>query len=183
MVQSLADGGMVVYERYAGVRLTDAGRRAALAVLRRHRLLELFLVEVVGLDWSEVHGEADRLEHAVSEKLVARVDELLGHPAIDPHGDPIPDAAGRMDDPRRASLVDCPVERDVWIARLDDQSEGFLRLAGRYGLRPGRRVRVVARDLSADLVTVVGEAGAPLSLGLRAARKIQIDPSAPEPAG
>jgi hypothetical protein len=75
------------------------------------------------------------------------------------------------------------VERDVWIARLDDQSEGFLRLAGRYGLRPGRRVRVVARDLSADLVTVVGEAGAPLSLGLRAARKIQIDPSAPEPAG
>jgi DtxR family Mn-dependent transcriptional regulator len=182
MVQSLADGGMVVYERYAGVRLTDGGRRAALAVLRRHRLLELFLVEVVGLDWSEVHGEADRLEHAVSEKLVARVDELLGHPAIDPHGDPIPDATGRMDDPRRASLVDCPVERDVWIARLDDQSEGFLRLAGRYGLRPGRRVRVVARDLSADLVTVVGEAGAPLSLGLRAARKIQIDTSAPEPA-
>jgi DtxR family Mn-dependent transcriptional regulator len=180
MVQSLAESGLVVYERYVGVRLTDAGRRAAMGVLRRHRLIELFLVEVVGLDWSEVHGEADRLEHAFSERLVATVDELLGYPAIDPHGDPIPDAAGRMADLRRASLVDCPVERDVWIARLDDQSEGFLRLAGRYGLKPGRRVRVVARDLSADLVTVVGDAETKLSLGLRAARKIQIDTSQPD---
>jgi DtxR family Mn-dependent transcriptional regulator len=179
MVQSLADGGLLVYERYAGVRLTGEGRRAALEVMRRHRLLELFLVEVVGLDWSEVHGEADRLEHVVSSRLVERVDVLLGHPAIDPHGDPIPDASGRIEETRRPSLVDCPLERDVWVARLDDQSEGFLRLAGRHGLRPGRRIRVIARDPAADLVTVASEEERPLSLGLRAARKIQIDVTPP----
>lgn len=179
MVQSLAEGGLVVYERYAGVQLTEGGRRAALEVMRRHRLLELFLVEVVGLDWTEVHDEADRLEHAVSERLVDRVDALLGHPAIDPHGDPIPDAAGRIADTRRLTLVDCPQEREVWVARLEDQSEAFLQLAGRHGLRPGRRVRVVGRDPSADLVTVEGDEGEPLSLGERAARKIQVDTHPP----
>jgi DtxR family Mn-dependent transcriptional regulator len=179
MVQSLAESGLLVYERYAGVRLTDGGRRTALEVMRRHRLLELFLVEIVGLDWSEVHGEADRLEHVVSSRLVERVDVLLGHPAIDPHGDPIPDASGRVEETRRPSLVDCPLEQDVWVARLDDQSESFLRLAGHHGLRPGRRIRVIARNAAADLVTVASEGAGPLSLGLRAARKIQIDVTPP----
>src|ERR1044071_3228984 len=85
MVKTLADSGLVTYEPYSGVRLTPAGRTLAVHVLRRHRLLELFLVQIVGLDWSEVHPEAEQLEHAVSERVIDRIDELLGHPAVDPH--------------------------------------------------------------------------------------------------
>lgn len=175
MVQSLAESGLVVYERYNGVSLSDEGRASAVDLLRRHRLLELFLVKVVGMDWSEVHAEADRMEHAVSPRLIERIDELLGHPTIDPHGDPIPDAAGEFDCLQRASLVDCPVATPVRVARIDDQSEAFLKLAGRSGLRPGRVVTVTARDLSADLVTVRTDVDPAVGLGSGAARKIQVD--------
>ena len=87
MVKALADSGLVKYEPYAGVRLTQAGEKHAAAVIRRHRLIELFLVKVVGMEESEVHDEAEHLEHTVSERLIARVEEMLGHPPIDPYGD------------------------------------------------------------------------------------------------
>src|SRR5512147_2517801 len=92
MMKTLADSGLVAYEPYSGVRLTPSGRQLAAHVLRRHRLIELFLVQVMGMDWSEVHGEAEHLEHAVSDRLIERMDEMLDRPAVDPHGDPIPDA-------------------------------------------------------------------------------------------
>src|SRR6187401_478306 len=96
MVKALAESGLVTYEPYNGVRLTSAGEKLAALVLRRHRLIELFLVQVMGLRWDEVHEDAEQLEHVVSERLVDRMDEMLGRPEVDPHGDPIPDPDGMV---------------------------------------------------------------------------------------
>ncbi len=96
MVKALAESGLAEYEPYSGVRLTPAGERLAALVLRRHRLVELFLVQVMGMSWAEVHDEAELLEHVVSERLIERIDEMLGHPTRDPHGDPIPTAEGAI---------------------------------------------------------------------------------------
>ena len=181
MVKTLADSGLVSYEPYSGVRLTEAGQQLATHVLRRHRLVELFLVQVLEMDWSEVHEEAERLEHAISERLLERIDEMLGRPSVDPHGDPIPDAAGRLDEPELPSLVSCPVGTPVRVARVADQDPEFLRLVERRGLKPGSRMRVEERDPAADLVAIrtAGEgaadaAGVELSLGYRAAGKILV---------
>src|SRR5215207_4136764 len=111
MIQALAKSGLVEYEPRTGVRLTKGGEQLALHVLRRHRLVELLLVQVLGLDWSEVHAEAEELEHVISDKVLERIDALLGHPSADPHGDPIPSAKGKVADVRLASLADCPAER------------------------------------------------------------------------
>ncbi len=91
MVKTLSDSGLIKYEAYAGVRLTAAGEKLAAAVIRRHRLIEMFLVQVLGMSGTEVHEEAERLEHAVSERLIAKMDQMLGRPAVDPYHDPIPD--------------------------------------------------------------------------------------------
>src|SRR5688572_14832934 len=107
MVKTLADSGLLAYEPYSGVLLTPPGRQLAAHVLRRHRLIELFLVKVTGMDWSEVHSEAERMEHAVSDRLIERMDEMLGFPSADPHGDPIPDVHGVVEAPVLLSLADC----------------------------------------------------------------------------
>src|SRR5205809_1615114 len=104
MIKALADAGLVEYEPRGGARLTRGGERLALHVLRRHRLVELFLVKVLGLDWSEVHDEAEELEHAISDKVLDKIDKLLGHPSVDPHGDPIPTAKGKVSEERLAAL-------------------------------------------------------------------------------
>src|SRR5262244_4588740 len=96
MVKALAEAGLEEYEPYSGVRLTKAGEKLAALVLRRHRLVELFLVQVMGMSWDEVHDEAEQLEHVVSERLIERIDEMLGRPTRDPHGDPIPSAEGTI---------------------------------------------------------------------------------------
>src|SRR6187401_2463193 len=94
MVKALAESGLVEYEPYTGVRLSPAGEKLAALVLRRHRLVELFLVQVMGISWAEVHEEAEQLEHVVSERLIERIDDMLGRPTRDPHGDPIPSPEG-----------------------------------------------------------------------------------------
>jgi DtxR family Mn-dependent transcriptional regulator len=178
MVKALADGGLLAYEPYSGVRLTDYGRQLAGHVLRRHRLVEQFLVKVMGMDWTEVHSEAELLEHAVSERLIARMDEMLGHPSVDPHGDPIPDARGVVAAPLLPTLLTCELGSPLRVARIGDQSPDFLRLVDRRGLRPGSRLRVAARDEAADAVELSIEASAePLTLGFRAASKIQVEPA------
>ena len=177
-LKALADGGLLDYEPYGGVRLTKAGRQLATHVLRRHRLLELFLVEVLHFDWSEVHAEAEQLEHAVSDRLIARMDEMLGFPTVDPHGDPIPTPTGVIPPTQQASLLSCQLDRPLQVARVQDQSADFLQLVQRRGLRPGQAVRVLGRDEAADTVELeVGE-GKPerLSLGFRAASKILVEP-------
>ncbi len=177
MVKTLAQSGLVDYEPYAGVRLTAAGRRLALHVLRRHRLIELFLVEVLQMSWSEVHEEAERLEHAVSDRLIERIDAMLGHPSFDPHGDPIPDADGVLSPLELVSLAACGEGERVTIRRVADQRGRFLRSLDRLGLALGATVEVVAIDADADTVTLVADGEDRVQLGARAARKILVEPA------
>jgi DtxR family Mn-dependent transcriptional regulator len=181
MLKALADGGLLDYEPYSGVRLTKAGRQLATHVLRRHRLLELFLVEVLHFDWSEVHPEAEQLEHAVSDRLIARMDEMLGSPTVDPHGDPIPTPTGVIPAREQPSLISCPLDEGMQVARVQDQSPAFLQLVQRRGLRAGQAVRVLGRDEAADTVELALGEGERLSLGYRAASKILVEPLAPSP--
>lgn len=183
MLKTLSDAELVGYEPYAGVALTPGGRQLASRVLRRHRLLELFLVEVVGLDWSEVHEEAEQLEHAVSERLIERIDAMLGHPSTDPHGDPIPDRRGQIAAETHADLLDCPTGTLLRVVRITDQNPDFLVLVQDHGLVPGECVEVLGRDETADVVHLRHRSGREITLGFRAASKIRLRPateSAPE---
>jgi DtxR family Mn-dependent transcriptional regulator len=154
MVKALADSGLVDYSPRTGVQLTSAGNQLALHVLRRHRLVESFLVKTLGLDWSEVHEEAEELEHVISEKVLDKIDILLGHPTVDPHGDPIPTAAGHVAADVPDSLVTCPLDQPVEITRILDQEPRFLQFVNQRGLTPGVSVRVRQRDELSDAVTV-----------------------------
>jgi len=174
MVKTLAGSQLVRYEPYSGVRLTRAGRQLAVHVVRRHRLIELFLVQILGLDWSEVHDEAEQLEHAVSERVIERMDALLGHPSVDPHGDPIPDAEGVVEEPELSTLLHCPLQTELQVARVLDQSPEFLQLVEQRGLQLGSRLRVVRRNEPSDTVRLHLEDDQELSLGFRAASKILV---------
>lgn len=183
MMKTLAEAGLVDYEAYAGATLSAAGRRLALHVLRRHRLIELFLVEVLGYDWSEVHDEAERLEHAVSERLVDRIDEMLGRPAVDPHGDPIPTAAGQVAVPAVVPLAGVPARRSLRVARVLDQDAGFLRWIDVTGLAPGTLLHVLDRDEAAGTLSLELGSGARLAMGLPAAAKILVALEGDQPSG
>ena len=176
MMKSLEKDGHVTYAPYAGVRLTEQGRRLALHVLRRHRLVELFLVDVLDLDWSEVHEEAERLEHAISDKLIDRIDARLGFPTTDPHGDPIPDAEGRLRAAPMVSLAECDAGGTFRVVRVSDQDEAFLRFVERHGLKPGSSVAVLHLDPLADAVTVRSEDRSETTFGRSAAAKLWVQP-------
>ncbi len=172
MMKTLAESGLVRYEPYMGVRLTKAGEKLASMVLRRHRLIELFLVKVLGMSWAEVHDEAEQLEHAVSERLIDRIDEMLGRPEVDPHGDPIPTAQGRMPRPDYLDLLTAPLAVPLVITRVTDQDPGFLRFIEQHQLMPGCSVTIEAREASADAVRLRSESGETISIGARAAAKV-----------
>ncbi len=154
MLKTLSESGLAEYVPYEGARLTDQGRALALRVLRRHRLIELFLVKTLDLSWDEVHEEAENMEHAVSDLLIDRIDAFLGYPASDPHGDPIPKADGTV--PRTAGrrLADLAAGETFRIERVTDQSSDFLRYLTEAGLRLGAEGRVVANRTSAGVITV-----------------------------
>lgn len=173
MVKALAESGLVEYEPYAGVRLTAAGRKLAALVLRRHRLIELFLVRVMGMRWDEVHEEAEHLEHAVSERLIERIDEMLGHPDADPHGDPIPTSAGDLTAPHYDTLLTCPLHRTVRLARVSDQDAAFLRFLEESQLKPGEIVEIEERDPAADRVRLKRRADR-ITIGTQAAAKLLV---------
>lgn len=177
MVKSLAADGLAEHHLRHGVKLTAAGRRVALGVLRRHRLIETFLVEVLKMDWTEVHAEAEQLEHAISDAVLDRLDALLGHPAADPHGDPIPTRLGKLDSQVYATLATCVVATPLRIVRLTEQSGEFLQFAEQNGLRPGTRLRVGTRNLAAGLITLKKPSGRPLTLSLAAAGNILVAPA------
>ena len=143
MVQRLARRGLLRAPRYGSISLTAQGRRKALDVLRRHRIIECFLVRFIGLDWSEVHAEAERLEHALSARVLERLDGLLGHPSQDPHGDPIPSAHGRLRAAQGVPLDCLPAGAAARVERVIHQSPQFLREAARCGLRPGASIVVI----------------------------------------
>jgi DtxR family transcriptional regulator, Mn-dependent transcriptional regulator len=174
MVKALAESGLVKYEPYAGVRLTAAGEKLAAMVLRRHRLIELFLVKVMGMSWTEVHDEAENLEHAVSDRLIERIDEMLGRPLVDPHGDPIPDPEGTVDRREYDTLLTCPLKSPVAVSRVTDQDATFLQFVERHDLKPGSTVQVLERDAAADSVRLKGANEREFTIGARAASKVLV---------
>jgi len=179
MVKALAESGLVEYEPYTGVRLTKAGDKLAALVLRRHRLVELFLVQVMGMRWDEVHDEAEQLEHVVSDRLIDRIDEMLGQPTHDPHGDPIPDADGSIAPLPIDNLLTCPTGTALKVTRITDQDPAFLRFVESNDLKPGQRIEVEARDTVADAVRLRRVNRESLTIGARAASKllVEIDPA------
>lgn len=177
MVKSLADSGLVEHRPRQGVRLTAEGRRVALSVLRKHRLVETFLVNVLKMDWAEVHAEAEQLEHAISDEVLDRLDALLGHPATDPHGDPIPSRLGKLNSQVYATLATCVVDKGLRIVRVTEQSPEFLQFAEQSGLQPGTELRVADRNLVAGLVTLKQTGTRPLVVSLAAAGKILVEPA------
>ena len=175
MIKALAEAGLAEYEPYTGVRLTSAGERLAALVLRRHRLVELFLVQVMGMSWAEVHEEAEQLEHVVSERLIERIDEMLGRPTNDPHGDPIPTADGTITPRHLDSLLTCPIRTPLRVTRITDQDPAFLRFIENTHLKPGQRIEVEARDTAADSVRVAGKNRESITIGARAASKLLVE--------
>ena len=175
MVKALAESGLAEYEPYSGVRLTPAGETLAGLVLRRHRLVELFLVQVMGMSWAEVHDEAEQLEHVVSERLIERIDEMLGHPTHDPHGDPIPSADGAITPRDLDSLLTCPVGQPMTVTRVADQDPAFLRFIEHNSLKPGQSVEVESRDAAADAVRLHDKDHRAITIGTRAASKLLVE--------
>jgi DtxR family transcriptional regulator, Mn-dependent transcriptional regulator len=174
MVKSLASQGLVEHQPREGVRLTPAGRAHALAVVRKHRLIETFLVGVLKMDWKEVHEEAEALEHAISDRVLLRIDALLGHPASDPHGDPIPTPKCPLfDRGGGVTLATCEPQKPFRVERILDQTTPFLEFIQRTGLKPGSRVRVRERDRASGVVRCeLGKGEA--TLGLPEAAKIEV---------
>ncbi|MGH2604966.1 MAG: metal-dependent transcriptional regulator [Anaerolineales bacterium] len=146
MVKRLAGRGLVRHVPYQGVALTGSGERIALEVVRHHRILELFLMESLGYSWDEVHEEADRLEHVISEDFEDRMARRLGHPAVDPHGDPIPAKGGRLPSVPERRLSELPVGRRARIVRVNDTDPALLRFAASLGLRPRARVTLLEAE-------------------------------------
>jgi DtxR family Mn-dependent transcriptional regulator len=175
MVKALAKSGLAEYEPYNGVRLTAAGSRLAAFVLRRHRLIELFLVQMLGMRWDEVHEEAELLEHVVSDRLIERIDEMLGRPAVDPHGDPIPTREGELVRRELDSLLSCPLNMPVTVTRVTDQDAAFLRFIESHSLKPGQSIEVEARDEVSDSVRLKLPSNQRLTIGMRAASKVLVD--------
>ncbi len=175
MVKSLAADGLVEHRPRHGVRLTAEGRRVALNVLRKHRLIETFLVNVLKMGWADVHAEAEQLEHAISDTVLDRLDALLGHPSTDPHGDPIPSAQGKIDSQVYATLATCVPEKNFRIVRVTEQSAEFLQFAEQHGLLPGVTVAVTARNLAAGLLTVKRATSKSITLSLAAAGNILVE--------
>jgi len=157
MIKQLASRGLVDHTPYYGARLTPAGRQLAIRVLRRHRLLELFLVETLNLGWDEVDDHAERLEHAVSDRLIERIDEVLGHPSIDPHGSPIPSASGQIEPQnfRRLSALE-PGDRGV-VRRVSDSDAAFLQYLHEQQIKLGGTLTLVSRGPFGSVAVRVGQ--------------------------
>lgn len=173
MVQRLARLGLVRAERYRGARLTIAGRAAALQLIRRHRIIECYLVERLGFGWEDVHDEAERLEHAASDELIERMAAAIGNPTADPHGAPIPTAAGEVDETRLPSIAELAEGEQATVVRMSDRDPAFLRYLDGLGIRPGATVQVVAKaPFGGPLTVLVG--GAEHGVGTSAASQVFI---------
>ena len=144
MIQRLADHGLLAYERYRGVTLTSAGRKAALRTLRRHRIIESYLVGTLGYRWDNVHEEAERLEHAASDELIDRMAAAIGEPVVDPHGAPIPTRDGVVDETQYCSLADLGPGHRVSVVRVGDDDPEVLRYLASIGIMPGVTIAVLA---------------------------------------
>lgn len=176
MLKTLSESDLAEYRPYEGVRLNRSGRSLALRMLRRHRLIELFLVRTLGLTWDEVHEEAEHMEHAVSDALVDRIDDYLGHPEADPHGDPIPQADGTMrgGDRSRIPLTECQRGQAVRLVQVLQQGPEFLRYLSEAGLEIGGLGRVDSNDPQAGVVQLQ-IAGKNVPIGWPAAEQLLVE--------
>jgi DtxR family Mn-dependent transcriptional regulator len=174
MLKRLADQDLVEHIRYRGASLTGSGEVTAIRLVRRHRILELFLVSVLGYTWDTVHDQAERLEHAASDELIDRMAHILGEPAVDPHGDPIPTAEGTIPPTGGFDLLAAPLATPLRVTRVIDQEAEFLRFAERSRLVPGSQVQVHSRDESADAVELIA-GGQRTTIGARAAAKVLVE--------
>lgn len=146
MIRSLADRDLVEYHRRNGVKLTEAGLVEALNVVRRHRLIELFLVNVLNMDWAEVHEDAESLEHAVSDRVLDRIDAMMGFPTQDPHGDPIPTKNADLPTTKSLHLDQIPEGAEFVVSRIENQRAEFLERIAQLGLKPGTRIRSLPHE-------------------------------------
>jgi len=179
MVRRLADQGLITHEPYRGVRLTEGGRRAALRTLRRHRILECYLTEVLGYPWDRVHDEAERLEHAASEELIERMADALGNPAHDPHGAPIPSREGVVEASASRSLGDAAPGERVRVRQVMDDDAERLRYLAELGIRPGAVIRILDRAPFDGPITLwVDESGggAARAVGPALAAQVFVEP-------
>jgi DtxR family Mn-dependent transcriptional regulator len=175
-IRKLADQGLVDHARYGAITLTERGRAAAVAMVRKHRLLETFLMNELGYSWDEVHDEAEVLEHAVSDMLVSRIDSKLGHPARDPHGDPIPSIDGAVPTPPARQLSDFHNGETGTVARISDSDPAMLRYFDSVGIALDTVVAVVERrDFAGTISVRLGDqTSPPIDLGSPAARSIWV---------
>jgi DtxR family Mn-dependent transcriptional regulator len=171
MVKRLAEFELIEYESYKGARLTDAGRKVALEVIRHHRLLELYLKEVLDYPWEEVHREAEQLEHHISETFESKIEELLGYPTRDPHGHPIPSREGVVDQHATRPLTELDTGTPAVIDHLSDEDPALLRLLEQRDLLPDTHLEVVDRKPLEGLLTVTVEGHEQL-IGYRVALKV-----------
>ncbi len=185
MIKRLAESGLLEHVPYRGVRLTEPGNREALRVLRRHRILEAYLMGHLGYRWEDVHREAERLEHAASDELIERMASALDHPSHDPHGAPIPSPSGEIEPTDSLTLAELAPGRDAQVRAVrDDDSEDLLAVEA-AGLLPGSRVRVTSRTLHPPglLLEVEGAGPGTLEVALQIARKVYVIPLHPEGDG
>lgn len=172
MMQKLAELKLVDYVPYKGVSLTPAGEKIALEVIRHHRLIELYLAEALGYSWDEVHDEAERLEHVISEELEDRIDAMLGYPTIDPHGDPIPPkSGGQPRDEEHRPLSETTEGETVIVRRVHDRDRDVLRDLASLSLVPGTQIKVIGLDSSERNITIERE-GETLDVDLVLARSV-----------
>lgn len=172
-IRKLSDQGMVDHARYGAIALTETGRLAAVAMVRRHRLIETFLVRELGYGWDEVHDEAEVLEHAVSDLLMDRIDIKLGHPERDPHGDPIPTADGDIPAPRAIPLSEFSVGQEGRVARISDADPDMLRYFDTVGISLDLTIEMVERrDFAGTVAVRIDTADNPIDLGQIAAEAI-----------
>ncbi|MBO1900677.1 metal-dependent transcriptional regulator [Leucobacter weissii] len=174
-VRKLTAQGLLEHSPYGAVELTEAGRAYAVAMVRRHRLIESFLVSVLGYSWEQVHDEAEHLEHAVSDFMVDRIDEYLGHPDRDPHGDPIPKADGTVSLPDAIQLSEVPAGSTVLVERIADDDPALLQFFKDRGIAPGSRLAVEDGAPFSDSVNVRTDPAAPeIALGRSATRALYV---------
>lgn len=174
MMRHLSAEGYVDYQPRRGLYLTEEGEKAALLVVRRHRLIELFLVQVMGLDWAEVHEEAEQLEHVVSDRIIDRMDEMLGRPAHDPHGDPIPDAEGNIVTVESSPLSD--VEAGYYrIVRVSDENPELLDWLNEKGLTIGEKFRLSHSNRVGGILEIDREDETRLQMGMQVADQVFVE--------
>lgn len=175
-IKRLKEKGFVEYKKSRGVLLSKEGRRIALFVIRKHRLWELFLVNVLGFGWDEVHDIAEQLEHIDSDELVKRIDRYLGYPTSDPHGDPIPDGKGKMIEPQLQHLGEVDVGRSFFIAAVASGDAEFLKFLDRKGLGLHSKITLQNREVYDGTLTLTSKGSKPIVISEQVARQIWVKP-------